>query len=581
MKSIIPLILINISIFLSLLIYTKPTLASEEGGVGYSCYDACSCWGDCGYAPDPYEVDNSPVSNSGYSGGWPDDPPRPQPDPPSPPAPSCDNWCNCNYCEPSPPCNDTCGGCGGGYVNDCGNYCSQPSCYVPPLPCDNSCDGGCGDNYTNACGTVCTRTKCYVPKCGETGNIACINKSTGKCEDSGFRDKNSCNEGTEIPMQATPGCHKIGSCRPSEPGKCAQNCTSDDGIINRWDYCDCGGSPVVVPQPPPAETCPTYCGYPGGSVADGNWGRKNCGAIVGCPLGGGNGNNNSFVPSNAGANPPAPLGGCIGASCLLGNYFQSKGGSIMTLGGAVSNPKLPSGKVFSKDGEGGSPGIPMGNGASSFGAGSVSSTGWIAGDANNYQGVISDKVQYRYDIDQIKGKIISLVKPEQLIFSNIYNPDDLLKGTPEPDGTYYVQTNDDLVISSNLDLGTSRVVVITEKNAKIDGSIKFDEGGLFAVIARENIEINPNVGGSSTGVDPDGVQPNIEGVFFAQKRFKTGTGNKQLRIDGPVVGIEGVDLERTHTSQYPAEYFVFRPDILMTLPQHLLRRNNLWKEALP
>jgi hypothetical protein len=328
-------------------------------------------------------------------------------------------------------------------------------------------------------------------------------------------------------------------------------------------------------NPEPEGTCVTWCGFLGNSVNDGKGGFKTCPPTTPCPAGG------NYVGGVELTNPNGPFGNPTPPPLITtSTYFQTNGGSVMTLGGAVS-VNLPTGEVFSKDGEGGSPGIPMGNGESSFGSGTISSTGWIAGDAFNTQGVISDKVSYRYDIDQIKGKIISLVKPEQLIFSNIYNKDDLLKGTPEPDGTYYVQTNDDLVISSDLDLGTSRVVVITEKNAKIDGTIKFDDGGLFAVIARENIEINPNIGGSTTGVDPDGVQPNIEGVFFAQKRFKTGAGNKQLRIDGPVVGIEGVDLERTHTSQYPAEYFVFRPDILMTLPQHLLRRNNLWQEALP
>ena len=109
---------------------------------------------------------------------------------------------------------------------------------------------------------------------------------------------------------------------------------------------------------------------------------------------------------------------------------------------------------------------------------------------------------------------------------------------------------------------------------------KFNGGtGLFAAIATRDINIDPIVG--ATAVDPDTREADLMGVYMAQQNVNTGSSIRQLRVDGVVVGVNKVNLQRTLVSAFPAEYFVFSPEIVLSLPKALLRQNHLWKEANP
>ena len=62
---------------------------------------------------------------------------------------------------------------------------------------------------------------------------------------------------------------------------------------------------------------------------------------------------------------------------------------------------------------------------------------------------------------------------------------------------------------------------------------------------------------------------------MAQQNVNTGSSIRQLRVDGVVVGVNKVNLQRTLVSAFPAEYFVFSPEIVLFLPKALLRQNHL------
>ena len=277
-------------------------------------------------------------------------------------------------------------------------------------------------------------------------------------------------------------------------------------------------------------------------------------------------NNNA---PNAFSNPlPTP------PTTTVGNYYQTKCGSVGTLNGTISNIGLPSNQYFSKDCDGsGTPGIPMSNGASSFGSGTVSSTGWVAGDALNSQGVISDKISYRNDVDYMRDRILANIRPT-LISGTVNFLSQLTSGTPYEDGVYYVRTEGDVDIYADLsNIGDTRIVLLSGRDINIYQPIKFNGGtGLFAAIATRDINIDPIVG--ATAVDPDTREADLMGVYMAQQNVNTGSSIRQLRVDGVVVGVNKVNLQRTLVSAFPAEYFVFSPEIVLSLPKALLRQNH-------
>lgn len=215
------------------------------------------------------------------------------------------------------------------------------------------------------------------------------------------------------------------------------------------------------------------------------------------------------------------------------------------------------------------------NGTIDLNSQQASSTNWQA----NTPEAISVKLNYRYDYETSYSRVYAHIKPtEKSNDWDLYN-----SGIPSNPGYNYVHVTGDLNTREDLNIGTNKLIVLVEGNANLNHNINFDDNlGLFALFVQGNINIDPQVGtGTGTGVDPDTLTANLEGIFLANGSFNTGTGTKQLKIEGPVIGISGVNFQRQLNSQWPNEYIVFRPDILMNLPKPLLRQNNLWMEGNP
>ena len=257
-----------------------------------------------------------------------------------------------------------------------------------------------------------------------------------------------CPNPDDFATKIDPGCQRVGECYPtSVPGWCAQNCISPDNV-NRADFCACGAGV----NPPPAQNCPAYCGYAGGTVNDGTGGQKICPATAACTP---NSTNNPN-PSPAPLPTPNPI--------ATASFFQVQDAGAMAQSGGIVN-RMPVGTTLSK----GVAGVVIGNGASNFGSGHASNTNWVAGSDLDNTGVISGKLNYRYDYDYVSGRIISTIKPA--VGPNTVAAADNLKVGNTENGVYYVLVTGNLDITSNLDFGISKVVVLVTGDANIKAKL--------------------------------------------------------------------------------------------------------------
>ena len=252
-------------------------------------------------------------------------------------------------------------------------------------------------------------------------------------------------------------------------------------------------------------------------------------------------------------------------------WWQVSGGGVMS-GGDITS-KVKTGQTLIK----GESAVVAANGTIDLNNQNASTTNW---QAQNAIGVISNKLNYRYDYDSVYSRVYAHIKPIESPFNNLYSIPTGLDITK----VNYFHYPRDLNINADLNFGDYRVAFLAERDININKNVNFNKNvGLVALYAKGNINIDKDVGYDTApnGVDPETLTANLEGIFLASGSFNTGTGTKQLRIEGPIIGISGVNFQRNLYSIWPNEFIVFRPDILMNLPKPLLRQNNLWMEGNP
>ena len=165
--------------------------------------------------------------------------------------------------------------------------------------------------------------------------------------------------------------------------------------------------------------------------------------------------------------------------------------------------------------------------------------------------------------------------------------------TPGPGGPVVLvgvmKRTGDLNLSGNIDIGSRKVIILVDGNVYLNGNLNLTNGsGFLAIFASGNIVVNSSVGETVyRDISPLVYStPHLEGIFFAQGMFDTGTiggagVDRQLRVDGTVIGIGGVDLQRNAAGDYPAEYFNFRPDLTVTMNLVGLRRKMVQELVVP
>lgn len=509
------------------------------------------------------------------------------------------------------------------------------------IQCRTEYDGCAIDTRTYETCPNCWNTSCWSDTC--QGGMRCTNSNcrsewyftctardewTGECWDGYWDVGEVCDQdcnwsncasgssgGCNTQCSGTKQCQTGGECQGGDKQICTGENTCKGGYS--WDNCanngtnTCRGGCVPLPCNSVAPSVPYLVSPVGNANVSGTVATLSL--VVdsyGTPCAGGNTNQVNIYVNQCDTLTPATtlwkttantsevyigLGGkgyCWAAEATNGvttsarsiterwnfsdqPWWQVSGGGVMAIGGISS--MVNSGKTLIKD----SPAVLVSGGEVDLNGQQASSTNWQANDPT----AISTKLNYRYDYWEARSRVLATIRP--VILSGELNSTSQLDsfGAP-PDsmeyGVYYVQVNGNLNINTPLDLGDQKIVILVDGDVTIKDTINFnDNTGLFALLAKGDITVDSVVGSETGGVDPDTLSAHLEGIFLAGGSFNTGSGSKQLRIEGPVIGMSSVNFGRQLNSSWPNEYVVFRPDIILNLPKQLLRQNHLWREARP
>jgi hypothetical protein len=207
--------------------------------------------------------------------------------------------------------------------------------------------------------------------------------------------------------------------------------------------------------------------------------------------------------------------------------------------------------------------------------------GWQASLAN-YNGTI-----YTYDYFEKKATCGDI--KDFGVGVNTISLTDIQSLGASSDGSYWIRYDGALggpliTLNGNLDVGSNKIILYV-KNADllINSKITVGNQGLFMVIADQNIMVGPTVGGPyETPAIPD-----LEGIFFANQQFRTGTtglaNDIPLHIKGSIVAFDKIVLERNLSSNdtTPAELLEYGPEQVLTMPACLGEQSIRWGEVAP
>lgn len=470
--------------------------------------------------------------------------------------------------------------------------------------------GACGSSSAGQC-----QGKNQGAPCGDGGT--CGNPPNCSCQGQGEdEDLSGCNGSSVICDNRSPNnCPYLTSGKPNNqlyPNACGRD-RDDNSIKLYWQCCGCTATNPTAPT----LTYPIngqnvdYSSVPLTWSGPTSWG-------TGCPI-----NENGYLVYVGTTNPPTTVVATTGSSVrtydftgvdgtavyywqieatngvretkssvssFTGNYdpwWQVMDADVLTLGNLISGVPGTLGEGFILDGPGGFPGVAIYGGtvadfSAGGGTGTVSSTGWL-GNAST----VSQKT-YSYDYFE------SLI-PSDIIINEITSTDVdgslFSSGGIESrgyfwyrfDGTTGVTQNQDLTITSGVNLGSRKVILLVKgANLNIGGDINLLDGaGFFQTIVGKN----ESGGKGDILIDPDAVS--LEGFYFADSNFQTGSAgedaDEQLYVRGAVVAYEGMILERdlANDNTTPAEFFEYGLDQVLLYPPSLSVKKIRWKEVAP
>lgn len=158
----------------------------------------------------------------------------------------------------------------------------------------------------------------------------------------------------------------------------------------------------------------------------------------------------------------------------------------------------------------------------------------------------------------------------------------------EASGYYVWEVDSGTLEIGECDFGVDKVIIFYEGNVKITGNINVNDGtGFFMIVAGGDIDIASSVVYTGSPTYEETVDPNIEGILFAQGKVQSGTAGNgadgSLYIRGMVAGIGGINMERSlvDNSAGAGQYFKFAPDLLFNYPSFLTSKNVVWREVAP
>lgn len=248
-------------------------------------------------------------------------------------------------------------------------------------------------------------------------------------------------------------------------------------------------------------------------------------------------------------------------------WWQVEGAGVYagsSLGGVTIGSQVPSGNYLIIPGSVGSVAALMrASGTPDTGDGGISTSAWNA--LTQYRG---KRVDYAYLAAQMGVTYTQ---------ANDFATDALDK--PAYDSTkefYFIEpSTGEAHLSSAWSVESGeKYVVFVDGDLRIDQNVTVANGGFLLWVVSGDIIIDPTVS-------------EVEGLMVASGRWvseSTGATDTQLTVAGSVVGWGGIELNRDlggAANASPAERFVYRSDLLITMPDPVKTFVMQWAEVAP
>lgn len=245
-------------------------------------------------------------------------------------------------------------------------------------------------------------------------------------------------------------------------------------------------------------------------------------------------------------------------------WWQVVGGGVYagdSSGGLSIRSEVPAGEYLLIPGSIGSVAALMrASGTYETGSGSLSVSAWNA--LTKYRG---KRIDYAYFAAQLG------VGSSQ---ANDWGSDDLDQPAYDPAREFYYQRPATEVTLGGWNvLAGEKYVVVVRGNVRITGDVTVANGGYLMVIAQGDVTVDPAV-------------TSVQGIYLANGLFITESagvgGDVQLVVSGSVAAWDGVDLNRdlgVAGNVSPAEQFVYRPDLMISMPKKVKTFVMEWQEV--
>jgi len=264
------------------------------------------------------------------------------------------------------------------------------------------------------------------------------------------------------------------------------------------------------------------------------------------------------------------------------SWAQFKEGDAIT-NGSISIPVVAGSYLMSYDTDE-YPGIPIAEGSVTANPGGISTPQNWRSENPAYEGVLPSFSGFR-------NRLPSSFTPSG-VSGGSADEFELTNGVAEyPTGSgyyFFEHAGSDLTLlessDGSIDLGTRRVIIFADGDVSIMSKIRLTPGqGFFMVIATGDIIVAPSV----AGPQEDPLIPDLEGVYYTDQNFETGTTgadlDDQINVRGVVVAGDQITLQRNlgDDALKPGELFEFAPDQAMLIPPALSKMQINWRETLP
>ena len=138
------------------------------------------------------------------------------------------------------------------------------------------------------------------------------------------------------------------------------------------------------------------------------------------------------------------------------------------------------------------------------------------------------------------------------------------------DGACYFTSPTEITLPAQT-INNNKIVLLIDANVNISGNISLTNSGLLVVLSGGDITLT------------NSLVTSLQGVYLAQAAFNTGIYDTALTVNGTVVGLGNVNLQRTYNTNpsIPAEKFIYEPVYFSALPTTLYEQHRQWQEQKP